>query len=392
MTSTGELKKGTLAADTDAQALTLLSSQGMTVLDLQDLSKKGIKIGRPITKNYIAVLMRQFATMLTAQVPIATAIKIVKDGETNPRAEAMLEHIYSNIQSGKSLYDSLAEYPKYFDPFVLSLVMTGEANGKLEEALDRIATKLERDCDLSSKIKGAMIYPCILIVIAIGVIILLNVLVIPSFQEMFASMGAELPDVTKALLAISSFFVNYWWLLLIGIGALVAAVIGIWHTTKGRKGIEAFLKHVPIYKGIHSTTLLANVCRSLNALLSGGVPIVKALEITKTSIDTLQMQENFDEVITKIKQGISVYTAFSEVEDGFSPLMLEMIKIGEESGSLYTLMGNTAFIYEKELERKIKNALTWLEPIIILFLGCIVAFILISVVVPMFEMYSLIEA
>lgn len=386
------MKKGTLAVDTETQALSLLSSQGMIIVELQDLSKKKFKFGRPITKNYIAVLMRQFATMLTAQVPIATAIKIIKEGEHNPKAEAMLEHIYSDVQAGKSLYESMSEYPKYFSPFVLSLIMTGEANGKLEEAFDRIATKLERDCDLTSKIRSAMIYPCILLVIALGVIILLNVMVIPSFSEMFASMGADLPDVTKALMSISDFFVNYWWVLIIGVVIIASILVGLWHTYKGRKGIESVLKHIPIYKGIHATTELANICRSLNALLSGGVPIVRAIEITKMTTSTLQMREEFDNIIIKMKQGISVHTAFCEVESGFSPLMLEMIKIGEESGSIDTIMGNTALIYEKELERKIKNALTWMEPMIILILGVLVAFILISVVVPMFEMYSLIEA
>lgn len=392
VTPSGDMKKGTLAVDTEAQALSLLSSQGMVIVELQDLSKKKFKIGRPITKNYIAVLMRQFATMLTAQVPIATAIKIIKEGEHNPKAEAMLERIYSDVQAGKSLYESMSEYPKYFTPFVLSLIMTGEANGKLEEAFDRIATKLERDCDLASKVRSAMIYPCILLVIALGVIILLNVMVIPSFSEMFASMGADLPMVTKALMSISDFFVNYWWVLVAGVIVIIGVFIALWHTYKGRKGIETVLKYVPIYKGIHATTELANICRSLNALLSGGVPIVKAIEITKMTTSTLKMREEFDNIIIKMKQGISVHTAFCEVESGFSPLMLEMIKIGEESGSIDTIMGNTALIYEKELERKIKNALTWMEPIIILVLGALVAFILISVVVPMFEMYSLIEA
>lgn len=392
MTANGEIKKGTLAVDTDVQALNLLSSQGMTVIDLQDLSKKRIKIGRPITKNYIAVLMRQFATMLMAQVPIATAIKIIKEGETNPKAEAMLESIYSDIQAGKSLYESMAVYPKYFSPFVLSLILTGEENGKLDEAFDRIATKLERDCEISSKVKSAMIYPCILMVIAIGVIILLNIMVIPSFKDMFASMGAELPDVTKALLAVSNFFVNYWWVLVIALVTLVGIVVGLWHTYKGRKAIEKILKYVPIYKGIQFSTQMANICRSLNALLSGGVPMIRAMEITKATVNTLKMRECFNDIIAKIKQGVSVYTAFTEVDETFSPLMLEMVKIGEESGSLDEVMGNTANIYEKEIERKIKNALTWMEPIIILILGVMVAFILISVVVPMFEMYSLIEA
>jgi len=283
----------------------------------------------------------------------------------------------------------MAAYPKCFSPFILNMVEMGEVNGRLDVAFERVATVTEKEIKVSGKAKSALIYPIILLVLAVAMTIFLSVKVVPTFAQLFIDFGGELPGITKLMMAISDFLQGYWWALILGIIALVVVIKVLWSKRECRKYMERALRKVPVYKAICVSKIMGKYARVVSSMLDSGVSVIKTLTVTKGSLQQIDYEDAFANVISEVKTGTPIYQAIDNTHL-FTPLTVSMTKIGEESGKISELLNNTAEFYEEETERKIASAMTLLEPLMTIVLGVIIAFIVASIILPMFDMYSII--
>lgn len=385
----GQVVKGTLEATSKERATSMVSSMGLYVVSMADDKGSLLKLSGKVNKKQISILLRQMSTMINASIPIPVTLTVLRDDEKNPKLREMLAHMHKDVTDGIPLSTAMAAYPKYFSPFVLNMVEMGEVNGRLDSVFERIATVTEKEIKISGKAKSALIYPIILLVLAIGMTIFLSVKVVPTFAQLFVDFGGELPGITKLMLAISDFIQNYWYLMIIGVAAFVGLIKFLWNKRSSRRIMERMLRRVPIYKGIILSKIMGKYSRVTSSMLDSGVSVVKTLTVARGSLLNVDYEDAFANVISDVKTGIPIHQAIDNTKL-FTPLCVSMTKIGEESGKIGELLANTAEFYEEETERKIASAMTFLEPLMTIVLGVIIAFIVASIILPMFDMYSII--
>ena len=385
----GQVSKGSLEASSKDKAMSMVSSMGMYVLSVEEEKGTGFKLPGRVNKKQIAILLRQMSTMINASIPIPVVLSVLRDDEKNDAIKGMLSNIHRDVTDGTPLSSAMAAYPKYFSPFILNMVEMGEVNGKLDVAFDRIASVTEKEIKVAGKAKSALIYPIILLVLAVGMTIFLSVKVVPTFAQLFIDFGGELPGITKIMLAVSDFIQNYWYVLIIVTVLLVASVKTLWSKRESRRYMERAIRIIPVLKAITVSKIMGKYARVVSSMLDSGVSVIKTLTVTKGSLQQVDYEDAFSNVISEVKTGIPIYQALNNT-NLFTPLTVSMTKIGEESGKIGELLNNTAEFYEEETERKIAAAMSLLEPLMTIILGILIAFIVASIILPMFDMYSII--
>ncbi len=385
----GQVAKGSLEASSKDKAMSMVSSMGMYVISVEEEKGIGFKLPGRVNKKQIAILLRQMSTMINAAIPIPVVLSVLRDDEKNETIKGMLSSIHRDVTDGTPLSSAMAAYPKYFSPFILNMVEMGEVNGKLDVAFDRIATVTEKEIKVAGKAKSALIYPIILLVLAVGMTIFLSVKVVPTFAQLFIDFGGELPGITKIMLSVSDFIQNYWYVLIIATVLIVAVVKTLWSRRESRRYMERALRKIPVLKAITVSKIMGKYARVVSSMLDSGVSVIKTLTVTKGSLQQVDYEDAFSNVISEVKTGIPIYQALSNT-NLFTPLTVSMTKIGEESGKIGELLNNTAEFYEEETERKIAAAMSLLEPLMTIILGVLIAFIVASIILPMFDMYSII--
>lgn len=385
----GQVSKGSLEASSKDKALSMVSSMGMYVLSVEEEKGTGFKLPGRVNKKQIAILLRQMSTMINASIPIPIVLSVLRDDEKNDAIKGMLSNIHRDVTDGTPLSSAMAAYPKYFSPFILNMVEMGEVNGKLDVAFDRIASVTEKEIKVAGKAKSALIYPIILLVLAVGMTIFLSVKVVPTFAQLFIDFGGELPGITKIMLAVSDFIQNYWYVLIIVTVLLVASLKTLWSKRESRRYMERVIRKIPVLKAITVSKIMGKYARVVSSMLDSGVSVIKTLTVTKGSLQQVDYEDAFSNVISEVKTGIPIYQALNNT-NLFTPLTVSMTKIGEESGKIGELLNNTAEFYEEETERKIAAAMSLLEPLMTIILGILIAFIVASIILPMFDMYSII--
>lgn len=385
----GQVSKGSLEASSKDKAMSMVSSMGMYVLSVEEEKGTGFKLPGRVNKKQIAILLRQMSTMINASIPIPVVLSVLRDDEKNDAIKGMLSNIHRDVTDGTPLSSAMAAYPKYFSPFILNMVEMGEVNGKLDVAFDRIAGVTEKEIKVAGKAKSALIYPIILLVLAVGMTIFLSVKVVPTFAQLFIDFGGELPGITKIMLAVSDFIQNYWYVLIIVTVLLVASVKTLWSKRESRRYMERVIRKIPVLKAITVSKIMGKYARVVSSMLDSGVSVIKTLTVTKGSLQQVDYEDAFSNVISEVKTGIPIYQALNNT-NLFTPLTVSMTKIGEESGKIGELLNNTAEFYEEETERKIAAAMSLLEPLMTIILGILIAFIVASIILPMFDMYSII--
>lgn len=385
----GQVSKGSLEASSKDKAMSMVSSMGMYVLSVEEEKGIGFKLPGRVNKKQIAILLRQMSTMINASIPIPVVLSVLRDDEKNDAIKGMLSNIHRDVTDGTPLSSAMAAYPKYFSPFILNMVEMGEVNGKLDVAFDRIASATEKEIKVAGKAKSALIYPIILLVLAVGMTIFLSVKVVPTFAQLFIDFGGELPGITKIMLAVSDFIQNYWYVLIIVTVLLVTTVKTLWSKRESRRYMERVIRKIPVLKAITVSKIMGKYARVVSSMLDSGVSVIKTLTVTKGSLQQVDYEDAFSNVISEVKTGIPIYQALNNT-NLFTPLTVSMTKIGEESGKIGELLNNTAEFYEEETERKIAAAVSLLEPLMTIILGILIAFIVASIILPMFDMYSII--
>ncbi|OPX43030.1 type II secretion system protein F [Ruminiclostridium hungatei] len=351
-----------------------------------DISQISIFKQRVKVKD-LAIFCRQFAIILEAGVPIATALDVLKEQTTNITLRDCISDIYEDIQKGTALSVSMKKHDNLFPEILIYMVESGELSGMLDKTFSRMAEHFEKENRLHQKIKSAMTYPAIVLLVAVAVIFVLMVNVVPSFSSILGGFGVEVPIFTKVLISISSFFQSFWWLM---IGILLGAVAGFSRYRKTDSGRHLFGNlaiKLPIVKQVTRNVITARFSRTMGTLMASGVLIIQALEVVQKLLGNIIIEEKIDLVIEDIKQGKGLSQPLAAMKY-FPPMMVSMIRIGEESGNLDYSLDKAADFFDEEVETSVQQLTSLIEPIIVIFLAVIVAFVILSILYPMMSIYQ----
>ena len=379
---TGKLVRGELRAGGEAAVSASMRRQGIMVTKVK---KRRISGGSSIKQKDIAVFTRQLSTMMRAGVPLLQAFDIVARGSTNPRMTRLLNEIRGDVETGTSLSSAFRKHPQYFDALYCNLVEAGEAGGILEELLARLALYQEKTIAIKQKVKSALIYPTSVIVVAFAVLSVIMIFVIPSFKEVFTSFGAELPAPTLLVMAMSDYFIHYWWLIF---GLLFGGGYVFFQSWKRSEKMQFFmdrlLLRMPIFGDLVMKSVVARWTRTLSTMFAAGVPLVEALDSVGGTAGNLVFTQATLQIQRDVAAGSALTTSMTSA-NVFPTMVLQMSAIGEESGALDDMLARAAEFYEEEVDEMVKGLSTLMEPIIIVVLGTLIGGIVVSMYLPIFK-------
>lgn len=384
-------KSGQITASSSREARRLLREKGLFVLDIKEykpIERKNINFSltKPkINVKEITLFSRQFATLIEAGIPISRSLYILTQNTRNKQFAKILNNIRTQIEQGTSLSVALSKYDKIFPPIYIDMVASGEVSGALHEVLDRLASYMENEKSIKSKVKSAFIYPTIVLVVAIAVVFLMLIYVIPKFIPIFEDMGEQLPLPTRMLLNLSEFMQTSWWMLIVGFLVMLIA-IGIYRQTPmGRKQTDILKLKIPIIGDVISKSAIARFCRTLETLQRSGVPLIQSLGIVGKTSGNYVIQRAVENSITSLENGEGISAPLAE-SGAFPVLVTQMISIGEETGELEQILTKIADFYEEEVGIAVATMTSLIEPIITVFLGVLIGFIAVAIIMPMYEM------
>ena len=379
---TGKLVRGELRAGGEAAVSASMRRQGIMVTKVK---KRRLSGGKSIGGKDIAIFTRQLSTMMKAGVPLLQAFDIVGRGSTNPRMTRLLNEIRGDVETGTSLSSAFRKHPQYFDALYCNLVEAGEAGGILEELLARLALYQEKTIAIKQKVKSALIYPTSVIVVAFGVLTVIMIFVIPSFKEVFTSFGAELPAPTLVVMAMSDYFIHYWWLIFGIIFGGGYMFIQTWkRSEKMQFFMDRLLLKMPIFGDLVMKSVVARWTRTLSTMFAAGVPLVEALDSVGGTSGNLVFAQATQQIQRDVAAGSALTTAMTSA-NVFPTMVLQMSAIGEESGALDDMLARAAEFYEEEVDEMVKGLSTLMEPIIIVVLGVLIGGIVVSMYLPIFK-------
>ena len=379
----GKMVRGEHKAPSEAVVSASLRRQGIMVSKIKKRRTSG---GSTISQKDIAIFTRQLATMMRAGVPLLQSFDIVGRGATNPRLTKLLADIKQDIETGTSLSASFRKHPIYFDSLYCNLVEAGEAAGILEALLDRLAIYQEKTVALKNKIKSALTYPVAVLVVAFVVVAVIMIFVIPAFKDVFSSFGAELPAPTLFVIAMSEFFVAYWWAVFGSLGLGIYFFLQSWkRSLKMQKFMDRLLLKIPIFGDLIYKSCVARWTRTLSTMFAAGVPLVEALDSVGGASGNAVFQEATEKIQREVSSG-SALTTCMQATGIFPTMVLQMAGIGEESGSLDHMLGKAAEFFEDEVDEMVNALSSLMEPIIIVFLGTIIGGIVVSMYLPIFKL------
>ncbi len=379
--------RGETRAASETVVTTNLRRQGIRVTKIKKQTLRG---GRGISQKDITFFTRQLATMLKAGVPMLQAFDIVSRGSSNARFGRLMMQIKAKIEAGSSLSQAFREHPQHFDDLYCNLVHAGETSGTIDAILDRLAMYLEKILAIKSKIKSALFYPISVMVVAVVVVWVIMVWVIPSFKQVFASFGADLPGPTLMVIAISDFVVAWWWLLFMIIaGALTAMILLYRRSASARVLFDRLLLKLPVLGAIVQKATIARWTRTLATMFTAGVPLVESLDAVAGAAGNAVYAAATKRIQTDVSTGQSLTNAMSSTNI-FPTMVLQMTQIGEESGSLDGMLGKVADFYEREVDDAVAALSSLLEPIIIVFLGVVIGGLVVAMYLPIFKLGAVI--
>lgn len=379
----GKELRGEMRAAGEAQVQASLRRQGVFITKLK---KRNMRTGKRIKPKDIALFTRQMATMMKAGVPLLQSFDIVGRGNPNASVTKLLNDIRQDVETGTSLSVAFRRHPMYFDALYCNLIEAGEAAGILETLMDRLATYMEKTEAIKSKIKSALMYPTSVVIVAFIVVTVIMIFVIPAFKEVFTSFGADLPAPTLLVMAISEFFVEYWWLIFGGLGAGGYFFMQAWRRSpKMQQAMDRMLLKMPIFGTLIDKSCVARWTRTLSTMFAAGIPLVEALDSVGGASGNSVFKEATDRIQNEVSTGTSLNIAMSNA-NVFPSMVLQMCAIGEESGSIDHMLSKAADFYEQEVDEMVAGLSSLMEPIIIVFLGGIIGGIVVAMYLPIFKL------
>lgn len=383
---TGKMVNAELPAESEQDAAQQLRQQGLSPLTITAQGDSGaINNWRHRVKTKDKVLFsRQLATLINAGLPLVQSLRNVSGQTQNKAFQVIINQVIGDVESGMTFSGALAKHPRVFDDVFVNLVAAGETSGTLDKTLERIANQKEKDAEIISKVRGAMVYPIIVLAVMVGVVIFMIVSVLPAVEEIYAGLpGATLPLVTRILLGVAHFTIRFWWLEI----TLIATIVFLtsrWARTLGGKRVIDRLKMRtwPVGK-LFMKVYMARFTRVGSTLVASGVPLIQMLEITARSINNIHIEESIGRAIEKVKGGKALSESLKG-DPNFLPLVPDMLHIGEQSGAVEQMLAKTADYYEREVDNEIKTISTTIEPVLMIIMGIIAVTIVAAVLLPVY--------
>ena len=379
----GKTVRGEVRALGEASVNATLRRQGILVTKVK---KQSLRRGGSITQKDIALFSRQLATMMKAGVPLLQSFEIVGKGASNPAVARLVQEIKTEIETGSTLAAAFRKYPLYFDALFCNLVAAGEQAGILETLLDRLATYQEKIIAIKSKIKSALFYPVAIIAVAFIITAVIMIFVIPAFKNVFASFGADLPAPTLIVMAISDYFVKYWWLIF---GVVGGSIYGFLEAWKRSAAVQIFMDRLslklPIFGEVIRKSTIARWTRTLATMFSAGVPLVEALDSVGGAAGNYVYLMATKQIQSEVSSGTSLTVAMQNA-NVFPSMVIQMCSIGEETGALDSMLGKVADFYEAEVDDAVEALSSLMEPLIMVVLGGLIGSMVVAMYLPIFKL------
>jgi type IV pilus assembly protein PilC len=391
---TGVKARGEVEAESKQAVSDQLKQRGLIVLDIADKhASRQIELAflKTVKASELAIFSRQLSTMISSGMSILRSLYVLEEQTEGKFLKETIVAVRKDVEAGLSLSDSMSRHPKVFNPLFVAMTQAGEMGGVLEDALMRVADQLQKDAGLRRQIKAAMVYPTMVIIFAVGVMMALVAFLVPVFVGVFKEFGGELPALTKVSVLLSEMVTGYWWLMFLTTGVVIVTFVKWKKTTWGRKQWDHFRLRVPMKIGtIVQQVAVARWSRTLASLTSAGVPLLQALDITGRTGGNVAVEEAMDGVIASVKRGGTIAAPLAQAPI-FPSMVTHMVGVGEETGALDAMLDRVAEFYEEQVEASVKALTSILEPIMIIVIGGIVGFIVISMYLPLFEVYNHIQ-
>ncbi len=390
--NTGRLISGVIEADTDAIVVDRLRDMGFFITNLERTVERtdvfqSLQGLFGIGLKDLAIFSRQFATMVSSGLSLVRTLSILEQQTTNKRLKGIIAQVRVDVEAGRPLSDAMGRHPKAFSSLYVNMVKAGETGGVLDEVLERIATYMEKDQALRSKIRSAMVYPILLTGAALGGLFFMTIVILPQFENLFRELGggATLPLPTQIAMAVSVAIRRYWHVGMIGFAVLLYVLRRYMQTPGGRARYDRFKLKMPVLGELNRKIVVARFTRTLGTLIASGVPIMQSLEVVARAIDNVVIGDAVDAVRASIREGqtIAIPLQFSGV---FPPMVVQMAKVGEETGALEQMLQKVADFYDVEVETMVASLTSLLEPLLIIFMGVIVGAMVISLYLPIFQL------
>jgi type II secretory pathway component PulF len=387
----GQVQSGVVEASSREAAINLLQKHGLYVTILEETAAppiyaKRIKIFERVSDRELVLFSRQLSILFKSKVSLVEALQVLAVQNDNASFREKIFKLAEDVEAGTSLSGALSRYPQIFSSFYIAMIKAGETSGKLSEALSYLANHLEREYHLTSRIKGALLYPALIVIVAIVVVALMIFFVIPQLTEVLVETGGELPVITKIVISVSNFFKNWGWTVLLGIIALILAISRYRRTKEGKRFFDNFYLQLPFISPVLKMVYLARFAENLSTLISGGLPIAQALETTGDIVDNTVYKEIIFKTRDEVRRGEAISAVLSRFPEAFPPIFTQMALVGERTGTLDKTLMNLVEFYQEEVDRTISNLLSVLEPVLIVLLGIVVAGLMAAVLMPLYRM------
>lgn len=389
----GKLISGLVEANDERHAASLIREKDLILLSLSTQRKDNLnlilnKFKNRIKEDDVATFTRQLATMVNAGLPITESLLILKNQAQSPALKEMLTQILADVQEGQSLSSAIGKYPNVFSPTYIALIKAGEAGGVLDNVLSRLSDNMEKQVEFKGKIKGAMVYPAIIVIGMVLVAAIMMIFVIPKMLSLYSEFGADLPGPTKVLMSVSGFFAKFWWLMLIIIAFLVNFFITYRKTKTGRRKIDEWILKIPIFGDLQRQVALTELTRTLSLLVGAGVSILEALSILSQISGNAVIGDALEDSAKDVEKGFPLAYAFAKHPEAFPYILFQMVAVGEETGKMSEVLAKVSHVFEVESDQKVKALTSAIEPLVMIVLGIGVGFLVIAVILPIYNLTS----
>jgi type IV pilus assembly protein PilC len=386
---TGEVITAQVQAESESAAAKLLAAQGLFPVTIENTEGSGfltkLGIGSRVGTKDKVIFTRQLSTLINAGLPLTQSLRTVQDQVSNKSLKNIVASVLSSVEAGMALSKAFAEHPKVFNAIYVSLVAAGEASGSLDKALESIANQQEKDAAIVSKIRGALTYPIIVFAVIVAVLVFMLTTVLPQVGGLYKDLHQTLPLPTQILLAMSNFLINFWWLtIMISVG-VVYVVISWAKTAVGISVVDRLKLSAPVFGRIYRKVYMARFARTLGTLMATGVPVLEGLRIVKESIGNVHVAATLNGSIDGVKGGKALSSTL-ENQEAFLPLVGQMVKIGEQSGAIDSMLERVAVYYEGEVDEEVKNLSATIEPVLMVVLGIVVGGVIAAVLLPVYSL------